>query len=818
MRLAWCILRIFRLPGPRGSDEIRALIGQSRWRPVPVSLGSPGFRGARRSVSSVDVPGYRLNSGNSSGIPRILEAAVAALALVVSAPFVLLAIVAIRLTSRGPAFFRQSRVGRRGEIFQLHKLRTMRTAAGPEGLKVTAQDDVRITPVGRILRLTKIDEIPELWNVVRGEMSLVGPRPEVPRFVDLGNPLWRRVLKVRPGLTDPVTLRLRNEEALLATVAGNREAFYRDVLQPYKLRGYAQYLDRRTAWTDIQVLGKTLLTVIRPATAPPPSLAELTRPAAEPDAQESESPTSSGGLNLRHVQYLLDVLVLAVAYGLSYLLRFDFDVRRPDMAYLLPQLPWVLSIQSGALFAAGVHRFIWRYVGIREARRFLDAAVWSGGALILMRLAPLSLFASRIPLSIIIMDTVLGFGGVLAMRVVRRITYERGRREIASESSSVTRRRVLLLGAGQAGVLAAREILGRGDLDIDIQGFVDDDPRKQGALIHGIPVLGATRDLRRLVAEAKIQDVVITIAQISRREILRMIEMCRTIGVNVRIIPGLYEILQGKVRVTRIRSVDDRGPARARAGLPRRRRDRPFRRRKSRDGHGRRRIDRLRARPPGRAVRPLVSAARRARGVRALRHRQGAAPALPAAADRAVVADVARRALDPDGVLDALSAGRLPRGGAQARADDGERIPREAIKNNIFGTRVSRRARRRIPASKRSCMISTDKAVRPTSVMGASKRVAEIVIQDLARRSKTRFVAVRFGNVIGSAGSVIPIFREQIQRGGPVTVTHPEMKRYFMTIPEAAQLVMQAGAMGQGGEIFILDMGEPVRILDLAGR
>jgi hypothetical protein len=394
----------------------------------------------------------------------------------------------------------------------------------------------------------KLDEFPQLWNVLRGDLALVGPRPEVPRFVDLGNSLWRKALKVRPGLTDPMTLRLRNEEALLATVSGNREAFYREVLQPYKLRGYCEYLDKRTAWTDIGVLVRTALVVVRPSAVPPPSLAELTSVPEWTELDQSQrTVTPRPGVTLRHVQHLLDVLVLAAAFGLSYLLRFEFALNRAEVSDLLRQLPWVLLMQSSALLLAGVHRFIWRYVGIREARRFLDAALWSGAALVVLRLAPpIGILASRVPFSIIIMDTVFGFGGVLAMRVARRVSYEQSRREIVtSESSTATRRRVLLLGAGQAGVLAAREILGRGDLDIDIHGFVDDDARKQGALIHGIPVLGATRDLGRLVAENRIQDVVITIAQISRKEILRMIELCRKIGVYVRIIPGLYEILQG---------------------------------------------------------------------------------------------------------------------------------------------------------------------------------------------------------------------------------------------------------------------------------
>ena len=759
----------------------------------------------------------RLEESANSGLPRAVEAIFAALALVVCLPLFVFCAVAIALTSRGPVLFRQKRVGRRGEFFTLLKFRTMRADAS--GLSITAQGDPRVTPMGRFLRKAKLDELPALWNVIVGDLGLVGPRPEVPRFVDLGNPLWRLALQVRPGLTDPVTLTLRNEEALLASVEGNPETFYRDVLQPYKLRGYARYLEQRTWWSDVEVLGRTLLAIVRPSSVPPPSIADLSRPRVEaaempPDTEQASRAGAWRRVNLRDIQYLFDLLVFAAAFVFAYLLRFDFQTSRSEIQSLLPQLPWVLALQFGALLLARVHRFIWRYVGMREAGRFLNAAIWSGSILLALRLfVPDGFEQWRIPISVIFMDTLLGFGGVFSLRVARRIAYERTRRSLVSRNTE-PRRRVLLLGAGQAGVLAAREILGRGDLDIEIQGFVDDDPRKQGAVIHEIPVLGTTRDLPRLVADLKIQDVVITIAQISRREIVRMIEQCRKINVGMRIIPGLYEILQGKVRVTRIRDVDIE------------------------DLLGRERVhldeDEIGRFVAGKTV--LVTGAGGSIGSELARQLGRFNPASLVLLERFEGAlfeiDREMRRLFPDlkivpVVADigdelwirTIFARHAPQvvfhAAAHKHVPMMESNPSEAIKNNVFGTRVIAEAAGE-SGVEAVVMISTDKAVRPTSVMGASKRVAELIIQDLARKYSTRFVAVRFGNVMGSAGSVIPLFREQIRRGGPVTVTDPEMKRYFMTIPEAAQLVMQAGAMGSGGEIFILDMGEPVRILDLA--
>ena len=219
--------------------------------------------------------GRRSSKATSAGIPRPLEVVAAAAGLVLSSPVVALAGLMIRATSRGPIFFRQERVGRFGRNFVLYKLRTMRLSQG--GPQVTALGDSRITRVGRILRKTKLDELPQLWNVVRGDMSLVGPRPEVPRYVNLDDPLWMEALRVRPGITDPVTLKLRDEESMLARVEGDPERFYREELQPAKLREYVAYSRSRSWRSDLEVLCRTVRAVLRPGVAgsgdwnPPPA-------------------------------------------------------------------------------------------------------------------------------------------------------------------------------------------------------------------------------------------------------------------------------------------------------------------------------------------------------------------------------------------------------------------------------------------------------------------------------------------------------------------------------------------------------------------
>ncbi len=213
--------------------------------------------------------------GVRRGLPRWLEVMMAAGGLVVVSPILLVAAVLVRLSSPGPVLFRQVRIGRGGRPFVMLKFRTMGLAT--EGPNVTAGGDPRITAVGRVLRQTKIDELPELWNVVRGDMSFVGPRPEVPELVNLEDPQWKEILQVRPGITDPVTLALRNEEDLIAEADEDAEMYYKEFLQPFKLRGYVEYVENRSAWGDMKVLVRTIVAVVLPASNRPPSLEEIRR-------------------------------------------------------------------------------------------------------------------------------------------------------------------------------------------------------------------------------------------------------------------------------------------------------------------------------------------------------------------------------------------------------------------------------------------------------------------------------------------------------------------------------------------------------------
>lgn len=523
-----------------------------------------------------------------------------------------------------------------------------------------------------------------------------------------------------------------------------------------------------------------------------------------------------GKLLSKPVQVIIDLGVLASAFSFAYLLRFEFSLPPSELSRFVSQLPAVVGLHLACFALWGIYSFIWRYVGIAEISTFAGANLSAAVPLLLARfLLPGDLHVWRVPLSIIILNGLLAFSGVIGVRVLRRVIHERfERHQNMRRGNHAEARPVLLIGAGRAGVLAVREVIGRGDLPIDVKGFVDDDPLKQGTVVNGIKVLGTTADLAILVRGLEIDHVIITIANASRKEIRRIVDLCESVPVRARIIPGLYEILDGRVAISTIRDVQiedllGREPVRLEEDL-------------------------LHGWIGGRTV--LVSGAGGSIGSELVRQTLRFKPKTVVLVERSEFAlytiheEIANR---PDGieVVPALAditdklrmreifASHKPdvvlHAAAHKHVPMIEWNPIEAVKNNALATRSFGELAAEFGASV-FVLISTDKAVNPTSVMGTTKRLAELVIQDLDSRSETRFVAVRFGNVLGSTGSVVPKFRAQIAAGGPVTVTHPEMKRYFMTIPEAAQLVLQAGAMGEGGEIFVLDMGEPVKIVDLA--
>ncbi len=512
--------------------------------------------------------------------------------------------------------------------------------------------------------------------------------------------------------------------------------------------------------------------------------------------------------------------LFALALLLSFALAYDFRMQVPWFGgQFLKVLPFSLAIKLIVFGLMHQYRGSWRYVGLRDLfsvviSSHISAFVFVVGYYLVENIVYRSLGRPLFPeygfpASVFLLDWVFTIILVCTARVSVRFYNEEFR---PSRAGSLVR--LLIVGAGDAGEAVMREILRMREDRYRVVGFLDDDPGKLHARIHGVEVLGRTDQIQAICTRYGVDEVLIAMPSAGQRKARQIVEMCQGTNVRFRTVPGLPDLIEGRVRVSQIRDVD---------------------------------IEDLLGREPvtldtkaiaehlhGRRV--LVTGAGGSIGSEMCRQIARFGPARLILFERAennlfhierelrrmhpeldivaVVGDIADAAR-----VEQIFAAHRPSYVCHAAAH--KHVPMmesnvtEAIKNNVGGTKMLADAAVRHNVEK-FVMISTDKAVNPTSIMGCSKRVAEMYVQQLSSRVKTQFVTVRFGNVLGSSGSVVPIFKEQIAAGGPVTVTHPEMRRYFMTIPEAAQLVLQAGAMGRGGEVFLLDMGEPVKIADLA--
>ena len=526
-----------------------------------------------------------------------------------------------------------------------------------------------------------------------------------------------------------------------------------------------------------------------------------------------------GGSGPRRAAKLgLDLAVFALAVTFAYVLRFDrwpTGSQGVQLLLLLSVLP-VIRFAAGQAF--GMHRTSWRLFGLADSLRLLGAvASVTAGLLAIRLITPLvAPGVTVVPLGVIALDGFFVLGGTIGVRVITRVIDERLARVNVNVQRSAVTRRALLVGAGRAGAMTARELRQRPDAGYTPAAFVDDDPARQGLKVEGIRVAGTIADIKAVAQAVGAETVILTMPSAPVDVLRAVVERCRACGLSVQTVPGLYDLLSGKVGITKVRPI---------------------------------RIEDLLGRgvvPLDESIRGLLSDAYRGKRIvvtgaggsigselcRQLAEQQPESlvlidasennlfdieqELLPVLGDRLVacLADV-RREQDIERVFAMHRPSVVFHAAAYKHVPMMESHPTAAIDNNVRGTRVVAEAADRHGVD-RFLLVSTDKAVNATSVMGASKRVAEMVVHDLDAVSKTRFSAVRFGNVLGSRGSVLHTFRRQIKAGGPVTVTHKDITRFFMTIPEAVRLLVQACAMEKGGEIFLLDMGEPVKILDMA--
>ena len=510
------------------------------------------------------------------------------------------------------------------------------------------------------------------------------------------------------------------------------------------------------------------------------------------------------------------IVAFAASLMLSFLVVQNMQFRREWLDVYPAVLLFFLLVKLPVFGLFKQYRGWWRYVGISDLRGILLASLVSTLIIVVSWLAVGRIDNIRASLppgmerpaeGVCIADIFATVFILGALRIVVRLHFE-------GTAEAGRLKRFLIVGAGNAGESLLREIHRMSVAQYDVAGFIDDDPAKQGTQIHGMPVLGTVEHLPKICEERDIEEIAIAMPSASHSELMRVVRVCEGAKIRFSTVPSLTDIASGKLRVSQIREVDIN------------------------DLLGRETVqldlDLIEAFARDKII--LVSGAGGSIGSEMCRQLCNFNPKLlllveqaenplfgierelrsqfSAVPIRAVICDVTDSArvgeifenYKPQVVIHAAAHKHVPLMECNAG---------EAIKNNVIGTQVVADAADNCGTAN-FVMISTDKAVNPTSIMGSSKRIAEMYVQDLSTTSKTHFVTVRFGNVLGSEGSVVPIFKKQIEQGGPVTVTHPDMKRYFMTIPEASQLILQAATMGKGGEIFVLDMGEPVKIVDLA--
>ncbi|MCX5699366.1 MAG: nucleoside-diphosphate sugar epimerase/dehydratase [Candidatus Omnitrophica bacterium] len=510
----------------------------------------------------------------------------------------------------------------------------------------------------------------------------------------------------------------------------------------------------------------------------------------------------------RLIIIVVHLVLVVCAYMLAFYLRLDFKIDSNSWQVIIKTLPILISIKMVILGYFGLYSGLWRYASIDDIWRIAKAH-----ALAMLCFIPAIAFIhtfAGFPRSIIVLDCILSFCFMAGTRFITRLLREKFRPILGSK-----RKRAIIVGAGEAGVMVLREARINPKANIEVVGFIDDDRNKKNLRIQGVSILGGCSDIAAVVNQYGVDEVIIAIPSAKGEVIRSIISHCQIPSVRIRIVPGLQKILNGDLEV-KPRDI------------------------KPEDLLGRETVNINKQEVEGYLLDKIVlitgaggsigSALCRQivnfgpKEVLLFDHNENGVYFLgiefltkyPQIKFRTIIGDIR-----DIGLLKSVFSLYRPQVVFHAAAHKHvplmEENPVVAVKNNIVGSRNLIYAADHYKVE-RFILISSDKAVNPTSVMGITKRIAEMILQTKAKMSKTKFMAVRFGNVLGSDGSVVPLFKKQIEEGGPVTVTHSEVKRYFMSVNEASQLVLQAGSMAKAGEIFILDMGEQIKILDLANE
>ena len=508
---------------------------------------------------------------------------------------------------------------------------------------------------------------------------------------------------------------------------------------------------------------------------------------------------------------ILDILIIMVSGFLALYIRFDFAFGKMDMKYVdyeLYYLPVNLVVTIIIFILFKLYRSVWRFASTTEFLNVIGACSGS----ILSQIILMALLKMRMPVSYYLMKYIILILGIGSLRFAYRILRMFQEKRLGSRQDA--RKNTMVIGAGEAGAMIIKEFQNSRYLDQKVCCVVDDNAAKHGKYLRGVKIMGGREEIRFLAHEMNVDEIVVALPSAPQSEVREILQICQETGCELKVLPGLYQMITGEVSVSKLRRVEiedllGREPIQLQVEAVM---DYVEGKRILVTGGGgsigSELCRQVAAHKPKQLILVDIYENNAYDIQQELKYKY---PEL----DLVVLIASVRNTHRMNTIFETYRPQIVYHAAAHKHVPLMEDSPNEAIKNNVFGTYKTAQAADKYGVQ-RFVLISTDKAVNPTNIMGASKRICEMVIQMMNKHSKTDFVAVRFGNVLGSNGSVIPLFKKQIEQGGPVTVTHPEIIRYFMTIPEAVSLVLQAGALAKGGEIFVLDMGEPVKILDLA--
>ena len=746
---------------------------------------------------------------------ELISRITALLLLVVLSPcFFLISVISLVIQGR-PILFIQTRVGKGFKHFNIFKFRTIKKTNTDFNLFKTGKLP-EATKWGLFLRKTKLDELPQLINIIKGDMRFIGPRPEIPEYVKFDLFSFLEVLK--PGLSGYSSILFRNESEILSLI--DAENPYDDILR-IKVSLDKYYLKRKSFFEDFKLVTITIFSLFIPKTMGHYFLMKMLK--IEGDT-ELNLRNILGSVKIRKTKikryegsknsnllllFLADILIIFSSLILAILIKNDLSTP----SYLFNEKFFILLMffifsKLSFFYFFDLYKGMWRYASVVDLLNITKANLT--GSLFIMAYTWYFNMVIGLSTSILIIDFMITFFMISFIRLSIRVFYSQ---LITPEPYKIKLdKKVLLIGAGTTGEFICKELLSDPNHGMSPIGFLDDRKTLHNKNIHGKKVFGEISMLDELII--KFDEILICFSDLNQEELKRIIKICKNTTYPYRILPSSDKILSGKININN----EENSLILKLLG-------------KSEVN-----IDSKSIKKYLHGKRILITGAGGSIGSELVRQSLKYDPALLVMLDnselnlfqieRAVIGKESNVLIKPllsnirdNDVMKKVFNEYEPQivfhAAAYKHVEMQEKFPWEAVKTNVQGTENLTRLSIEHNVEK-FILISTDKAVNPVNVMGATKRLAEIICQGANSSSDTQFMAVRFGNVLGSSGSVIPIFEEQIKAGGPVTITDPEMKRHFMSIPEASQLIFQAGGIGRGGEIFSLDMGKPIKIIDIA--